>query len=53
MTVPGADAAKAQIDRLRALGYSIIDAEPATPTAPDEVRDRIAYRGRVPPIGRA
>jgi len=32
MVVPHADAATAQIDRLKALGYSIIDVEPAPPT---------------------
>jgi hypothetical protein len=25
MVVPGADAAKAQVDRLKALGYAVID----------------------------
>jgi hypothetical protein len=31
MVVPGAAQATAQIDRLKALGYSIIDVEPASP----------------------
>jgi len=31
MVVPGAGAATAQIDRLKALGYSIIDVEPVSP----------------------
>ncbi len=31
MVVPGTDAVKSQIDRLKALGYSIIDVEPASP----------------------
>jgi len=29
--VPGAEATKTQVDRLKALGYSIIDVEPAAP----------------------
>ena len=31
MVVPDADAATTQIDRLKALGYSIVDVEPAAP----------------------
>ncbi len=34
MAVPGAEAALAQVKRLKALGYSIIDVEPTSPRPP-------------------